>query len=159
MVFGFQEGGGLGKGLGRLRSPNGGQEKTLEEASWGPSLHFSIVNKILILVRATAHFDQKCAVADARMHVFDIVGNVQKGDLGGDKGVIKGRLERQCNSIIITKSQMDARTLFSLILKALKKHGFYRHLLAPLLASRPLLGGRGAGTRNSRAHKEGPWRH
>ena len=56
--FSGSKGGGLGKGLGRLRSPNGGQERTLEEARWGPSLHFSIVNKILILAGATAHFDQ-----------------------------------------------------------------------------------------------------
>ena len=50
--------GGLGKGLGRLEGPNGRQERTLEEARWSPSLHFSCFHKILILAAATALFDQ-----------------------------------------------------------------------------------------------------
>ena len=50
--------GGLGKGLGRLEGPNGRQERTLEEARWGPSLHFSCFHKILVLAAATAVFDQ-----------------------------------------------------------------------------------------------------
>ena len=39
-------GGGRGNGLGHLRSPNGGQERTLEEARRGPSLHIQSSNNV-----------------------------------------------------------------------------------------------------------------